>query len=376
MGRQTDRFYEEIRHSQDIVSYVDVVAPNQEPVRLTATDGEVSCDRTAAVRRKAGISCVDPSGELTPRASGEILTPYGTEIRPYRGVYIGGVPEVAPLGVFRLSEAEVLDKGEGSPIIQLQGFDRSRTVARDKFTTPYVIPAGTNILAAIRAIIGRTYPEAEYDAVSSNAVTTAPLLHDAGDDPWGAVVSLGRSIGCEVYFDVLGRVAVIPPPEVDDYPYASFSYIEGNGCTMLDLRRVYSDSPGYNGVVVTGESPGDELPPVRGEAWDDDPSSLTYRKGPYGEVPMFHTDNLVKTTAAAQMVARSLLSAQLGASAQLRITALVNPAYEASEVVEVVRERSGVSGLWAVDAFNVPLRAGDTQSLTLRSRKGRANGFL
>lgn len=372
MARQTDRFYREIRGSHKVVSYVDVVSPEQETIRLLATDGSVDCDKTAAIRRKCNISCVDPFGDLTPRKNGEILTPFGTEIRPYRGVeYEDGTQEICPLGVFRLSRATVTDSGGGSPVIGLEGFDRSRTISRAKFTSPYVISPGTNAITAIKAIVKRTFPEVEFDSISSSVATTAPLLYDAGSDPLEAIFKLATSVGCNAYFDASGRFAILPPHDINALPSADFTFIEGQGCTMLDLSREYSDEPGFNGYVVTGESVGDNLPPVRGEAWDDNPTSPTYRKGPYGEVPGFHTDNLAKTADQCKTIAKSLLADVLGFSSKLALTAWVNPSYEADDIVEVKRAKSAVDGIYSVDAFNVPLRANATQSLTLRERYPR-----
>jgi hypothetical protein len=141
---------------------------------------------------------------------------------------------------------------------------------------------------------------------------------------------------------------------------------------MTGLSRKFSDEPGYNGVVITGESPGDELPPVRAVAWDEEPTSATYHLGPYGEVPLFITDQTIKTAEDAQSTADQLLRNLLGFSQGLSITGWVNPAYEAGQVVQVERERSHVTGLYAVDSFNVPLRASDSQSLSVRAKRSVA----
>lgn len=370
MARQTDRFYAELRKSHTVAMWVDVVSPDLETVRLSVTDGSVSVDRTAAIRRQCSITCIDPLGTITPRTEGEILTPYGTEIHPYRGViYSDGTVEAAPLGVFRLSESSINDSNGGSPVISLSGFDRARKISRDKFKVPYTIPVATNALTAIKDIVKMTYVDAEFDAITTSVATTSPLLFDAAADPWEACFQLAQSMGCEIYFNVEGRVSIHPPPDINALPSPDFTYIEGEGCTMLDLTRKYSDEPGFNGVIVTGESVGDDLPPVRGEAWDDSPTSPTYRLGPYGEVPMFHTDNLAKTTDQANGVAKSMLANLLGSVAQLDITAVVNPAFEANEIVRVKRERSGIDSLYALDAFDIPLSYSGTQSLTLRERR-------
>lgn len=370
MARMTDRFLEEIRRSHRFISYVDVIGPDQELIRLPATDGDVKVDSTAEIRRTCSIKCVDPTGDLTPTGHGGILTPYGTEIRPYRGVvYDNGEVEVAPLGVFRLAKSAVDDSTGGSPEISLEGFDRSRTVKRDKFTTPYVVEEGTNLLAAIQDILERTFPDLTYDSITTEQVNTAPRLYDAGADPWQACTELASAMGCVIFFDVDGSVRIAPPVDINALPAPDFTYIEGSGCTMTDLSRVFTDEPGFNGVILTGESPGDELPPVRAEVWDEEPTSPTYRYGPYGEVPTFITDQLVKTEEEAQAAAQAHLNSVLGFSAELDITATVHPGLDAGDVVEVRRARTGISGLYAVDAFSVPLGKSGTQGITLRQKR-------
>lgn len=367
--RATDRFTDEIRTSHTMVSYVDVKGPNQEPVRLVATGGDVSVDRTAAIRRSCNVTCIDPDGTWTPKGPESLLTPFGTTIRPYRGVrYADGTEELHPLGVFRISRSDVFDR-VGASEIKIETFDLSRTVRRDKFQSPYAIASGTNVIQAIKDILALTFPDLSYDAITTTLTTTAPRVYDANDDPWEAVTDLAISIGCEIYFDVVGTVVLAPPADVDSLPAPVFDYIEGPDCTMISLNRSFSDEPGYNGVIVTGESPGDELPAVRGEAWDDEPSSATYRKGPYGEVPKFHTDQVIKTQADAEAAAQSMLRGMLGFTSALSIDSMVNPALEAGDVVEVTRARSHVSGLYTVDAFNVPLGADGSQTLQLRQKR-------
>lgn len=369
-SRATPRLLAEIRRSHRVYSYIDVISPTQETLRLPATGGEVSVDRTAEIRRACRATCIDPTGLLVPSSADSLLTPYGTILRPYRGVqYTDGSIEVCPLGVFRLAKSAVDDSTGGSPDIKLEAYDLSRTVQRDKFVVPYVIPVGTNMIDAIKAILERTFPDLDYDAISTTRTTSAPKLYDVGDDPWKACTDLATSLGCEIYFNVDGWVVIAPPVDIDALPSPDFTYIEGQGCVMTNLSRVFTDEPGYNGVVITGESPGDELPPVRAVAWDEEPTSATYHLGPYGEVPMFITDQTIKTAEDAQSTADQLLRNLLGFSSGLSISGIVNPSYEAGHVVQVERQRSRVTGLYAVDAFNVPLRATDLQNLTLRAKR-------
>lgn len=370
MEPTTARFLAEIAKSHQVYSFVDVTSPTNVTLRLPAVGGDVQVDSTAAVRRRCNVNCIDDTGELTPSGQDSILTPNGTEIRPYRGVmYDDNTFEVIPLGVFRIAKVNVRDTVGGAPVMSIEAYDRSRTISRDKFVDPYVIAPGTNVIQAIKDIAERTFPDLQYDTLSTSIVTTGPKVYDSGSDPWVAITDLALSAGCDAYFGPTGWLVVAPPAELDALPSPSVRYVEGNGCTMLDLEKVYTDDPGYNGVVVTGESLGDELPAVRAVAWDEQPSSATYHRGPYGEVPLFITDQTVKTQAQAQAMADALLQKQLGFSSQLSITAIVNPALDSGDVVEVIRERTGVSGLYVVDAFSIPFAANGTQSMSLRQKR-------
>lgn len=372
--RATERFLNEIRRSHTVYAYVDIQGPNQEPMRLLAIGGEVNVDRTAAVRRAGKVDCIDPEGVLIPQGDYGLLTPYGTELRPYRGVrYSDGTTEVYPLGVFRLSGADFSESasvsGGAGVSISLSMFDRSRTVARDKFTNVYTVAKGTNIVTAIKKIIDRTFPGVDYDAISTSQTVSEPKVFDASDDPWDACIGLAKSIGCEIYFDVNGSVVIAPPTDVDASPSADFTYVESQKSTLTSLKKSFSDEQAFNGVIVTGESPGDDKPPVRAEAWDLEPSSPTYRYGPYGEVPEFVNDTNVKTVAEAQRNADSILRRHLGAPSQLSCSAWTNPALEAGDIVQIERVRMGVTGLYTLDAFNIPFRKDGTQNLTVRSRR-------
>lgn len=370
----SDAFLAEMRKSYTVFSYVDVVTWDNRVFRLDATDGTVNVDRTASTRRKATVTCVDPTGQLTPTSAKSVLAPFGTVIKPYRGVrYTSGVlagsTEVVPLGVFRISDCRVTDSVGGSPDISLEAYDFSRTISRAKFDDVYTVDTGTNIIDGIKGIVERTFPDTVYDATTSTMTLNAPLVFDANSDPWEAAAQMATSAGMEIYFTATGLLKIAPPVDINHLPAPAWSFVEGNGCTMLNLDVEYSDDPGYNGVVLTGEAAGDDTPPVRSVVWDDDPSSPTYYLGPYGKVPDFITDSTVTTQEDADTAAAAQLNQILGFSSQLKVTAGVNPALDCGDVVRVTRQRSGVNALYAIDAVSIPLHATGTSSISLRQKQ-------
>lgn len=374
MQQVSAAFKAEVVKSHTVYSYVDVVSASGQTVRLTATGGSVQIDRTADVRRRCSIDCIDPDGTLTPKQAAAILTPYGTEIRPYRGVkYTSGVLagsyEVVPLGVFRLSQATIRDQVGGSPSISLDAYDLSRTVSRHKFEDVYTVATGTNLVTAVQDIIKLSLPDTDFDTTATTMTATTPIVLDAGSDPWKAAQTIAASAAMEVFFTADGKCKVAPPVDIDHLPAPQWRYVEGDHCTLLDLEVVFSDDPGYNGVIVVGESADSTVPAVRSVMWDTEPSSPTYYLGPYGKVPLFVTDSNVTTQEQADAAAAAALNQVLGFSSQLSITAMVNPALDANDVIEVVRERSGVDGKYALDGLTIPLVASASCELALRQKR-------
>jgi hypothetical protein len=370
MQQASAKFLAAVRASHQVLSYIDIIGPNAQPARLFATGGDVQIDRTAATRRRCTATCVDPGGLSGPGSVSALLVAGVTELRPYRGiVYSDKTTEVMPLGVFRLSKVTLTDQVGGAPSYSLECYDSSWVVSRDKFISPYTVAAGTNVIDAIKAILTRTFDNLTYDAISTTVKTTAPLVYDVADDPWDAASDLATSAGCELFFSATGRVVIAPPTDIDSLPAPAFTYIEGQQCSMIDLSNVRTVESGYNGVVLTGESPADETAPVRSVVWDEEPSSATYHLGEYGEVPMFVTDQNVKTQDEADAAAAALLAGQLGFSSQLSLTAWPNSALDAGDVVQVVRQRSNINDLYAIDGLTIPLATTATQPITLRQKR-------
>lgn len=378
--RASARFQAALRKSHTVYSYIDVVSPSNQTIRLHVTTASVTVDRTAQFRRSLTATCIDYDGSIMPKNSQSILTPFGTRVLPYRGIqYDDGTIEVYPLGVFNLSAVAATESNplnEAGTTIQLQAYDLSRKISRDKFLVPMSIAAGTLVTTAIQQIVQLTYPDQTFRCITHHMTVPYALTYAPGDDAWKACNDLAQAIGAQVYFDAYGEFVIDFPVDISNLGSPDWDYIEGQGCTMTDISAVYTDDPGYNGIVFTGASTGTDTPPVQGEAWDDDPSSPTYRYGPYGQVPYFFTDSTVTTVADANTAAASLLSLQLGFASEMDVSCWTNPALEVDDVIQIERSAVNATGKYVLDSLQIPMGATSTggtgeveQTLVVRQKR-------
>lgn len=361
----SDLFKAELKHSHKIATKVEVYNNGALVQELNVIGGQVNASDDAAIRRRCKFTVVDRDGSLVPTSADSLLAPYGNEVRMYRGL---GMPEnteeLVPLGIFNISAVQVVDTGEGVKIF-VEGFDRARKVQRNRFTFQYIIGAGSNYATAIQDLIEDRYPGLTYNFMP--VTTTTPLLSfESGSDPWEAAQKMATSIGAELYFDVEGVCVLRPIPDPATDPVV-WTYAEGAEATILHVEKKSSDERTYNHIIVTGES--SNAPPVRAEAKDDDPSSPTYYLGDYGDVPYFYKSAFITTQAQAQAVADALLLRTLGVVEQVNFTAIVNPAHEVGDIIEITRGRAGINARYVLTDFNVNLDPQQPMNASTRRRQ-------
>jgi hypothetical protein len=89
-------------------------------------------------------------------------------------------------------------------------------------------------------------------------------------------------------------------------------------------------------------------------AYDDDPRSPTYYLGPFGLVPRFVSNPLIKSQVMGDRVAATQLRNHLGVTRSVNFSAVPNPALDAGDVVEIVYE-NGLVENHVIDVVTIPL---------------------
>lgn len=353
------------------------------------TGGSVDVDETRAVRRTCKLTIAShgyPKDDLIPLGETDLLHPSsGNELRIFRGIdYQDGTLDYVPLGVFRMSKPQTQDNN-GEITIAISGNDRSFWANLLKWQVPYVIPAGTDLSAAIRTAITFLYPGLTFNFVPTNPLpgtgvsytvpaTTFGLNISQSNTPWADLAKLAAVAGLELLFDVTGVCVLRPVIDPTTAPTVK-AWIEGGNCTMTKLGRTADESVEYNGAICVGTGTGG--PPVRGIAVITDLNSPIVWGGSWGEVPYIFENQQIP--APGQSNTDAIAQATLAAKAQLQLVSRAlntttmeftpDPTLQEGDGVSIVREKvygSLTPVLAVLSTTTIPLAVKDTQQAACR----------
>jgi len=252
--------------------------------------------------------------------------------------------------------------------ISIKGSDRSLLLARAKFTNhEFYIEDGTAKETAIEQILKFRYPQVKTIFPATGQVTTLlyPTL-DQSSDPWREALKIAESAAMDLYFDENGTARMRPIPD-PDLGTPVETYGDGEASVLLQINRSLSIDESYNGVIFTGEGTHLSIG-VIGEAFDDNPSSPTYRKT-YGEVVKFMSSPTVLTVAEATEAAKAELKKVIGSTEKITWDQIVNPAHDVYDLVKITRAPVGVDKILTLDSITIPLDAKGTMNAIGRSRR-------
>lgn len=339
---------------------------------LNITGGQVDKDGNNAVRSKGRVTLVDRTGELTPESMADLITPAGHELKLYRGIEVAGVAENAPLGVFGMHVVDITSTAGGLQI-SLELYDRARRLEANRLISPYIIAAGTLYTDAIQALIASRFPGLTYNFAASPRTTPAMVLPEQGD-PWKLAREMARSIGMELYFDGNGVCVLRPVPQAT--ANAVQEIYSPTEAKLLGVSKRFTREGIVNHVVAMGEGTTNAVA-YRGEASDLDSASPTY-VGNFGlgyipqwfPSPFFTSDEQCKVAASAE------LRRKIGRAENVSVTALVNPAHEPGDVIQLEHVRSWrrhvktiVDALAVIDTMTIPLTANGAMPMTARRQQ-------
>jgi hypothetical protein len=363
-----------VRADHTVIAKAEVWASDQKLQEIEISDGSVSVDSGSAVRRTCEITLVTNRevNNLVPDNDFDLLTPFGNELRLYRGVqYLDGTQEYVPLGVFVITQVAISDTNDGV-IIKLEGEDRSIRISRAKWTEPYQMSSGS-LESSLTDLLKNRYPDAELAFPATNvSVNKVVLGSENSNDPWKDAVEIAELVGYDLYFDQNGVVQMQQFPTLDGSVVVAL-YSEGDGTTVTSLDRTISTKETFNGVIYTIEG-SEVVTPIRIEVWDEDTTSPTYRYGVFGEVPTFIETNLLATEDEAIRAATGLLNTYIGKQEVVTWKSLVDPSLDVQDVVYVKSNGAKIDRLVIIDSLDIPLKPESPMSANARTVRVVSSG--
>lgn len=366
----SDGFKAALRKSPQVVSTrIEILELGTIVATLTnVTGGDVQMDANADVNRSLSCSIIDPLGTYTPADYSDILAPNGNEVRAWRG--LKAYPdELVPIFTGQIDTADVEAGSQGGVFLGLSAFDRGQAVSDAGFETSYPIAEGTNYADAIRSLISTRVPGLTFRFMTTS-YTTPLIIYGPGDDPWTKARSMAESIGARLYFDGLGVCVLEPVPIIDEVTPV-WDYVEGASATILTAKKKLTRQYTYNGVVVTGETPtitDQAAAPVTATVWDDNADSPTYYLGKFGKKPRRYASPLLTTVDQCRSAGLAILQNSLGLAESVSFDAIVNPAHEPGDIVQVEMAATRIADRFVMDSFSIPLLYSDNLSASCRRR--------
>jgi len=350
-----------------VVSKAEVWATDQKLQEINIKSGSVNVSSKGSVRRTCSLELMTDrtSNNLVPDNQFDLLTPFGNELRLFRGVqFSDGTKEYVPLGVFVITSVDINDTNDGVSI-SLEGIDRSIKVSRNKWTEPYQMTTGT-LEASLADLLKDRYDDVEFAFPTTNVSVNQVILGLENDnDPWRDVVEIAELVGYDVYFDANGVIQLTQFPSLDGSVVVA-SFQEGAGTTVTSLNRTISTTETYNGVIYIIQ--GTDVPtPIRVEVWDEDTTSPTYRFGVFGEVPIFVESSILATEDEAIKAATSLLNTYVGSQEVISWQGIADPTLDVQDVVYVKSNGAKVDRLVILDSLDIPLEPEATMTAQART---------
>lgn len=360
-------FLAAVRGSHTIDVQAIVVEPGQTGVAPTGTaieviDGSVDLDATA--QTWGTLHLTTPGEGRWPSKADALLAPYGKEIHVKRGIKLGGgVTEWCSLGYYRIDEPEQVDPPNGE--ITIEAKDRMAGIIDARLVVPIQFSAFDTYGVVIEQMVKEVYPTAviEWDDpdVRDRSIGRALI---ADEKRYEFLDDLVTSLGKVWSWDHRGILVIRTPLGPSD---AVWDVDAGSNGVLVKLSRKLTRAGVYNAVVATGEATGTDEP-VRAVAYNNDPASPTYYRGPFGPVPRFYSSQFLLTNTQCVDAAASLLAKSIGLPYNVDFSAVPNPALEPLDPIRIRYDADGVIEAHVLQKITVPLVPSGVQSASTREQ--------
>lgn len=293
---------------------------------------------------------------LFPRSTSDLLSPYGNELRAFRGIRYGnGSPDEFPIFTGPILRAKPPNSGSAT----IEASDNSFRVSASGFPAPAPSLAGTLVTDEFERLVKLAYPPAVFGEHSPLTELVPVLAYDT--DPGTALDSLAKTANAYWYSLADGRYVIRRVPWTVLPSSGPIVLTDGDGGTLLDAYPDRNATQLYNQYTVTSERP-DGGDAFFASAQDNDPTSATYASGPYG----LRAAPVIRVTGAVSQQQLLSLAQQLVDRTRVltdswSITCVPDASIELGDPLDVTAQ--GDHGVQVVAGFTMPLDPNGTMTI-------------
>jgi hypothetical protein len=320
--------------------------------------GSVRATLTSRVARTLTLNVPD---WLYPWNADDLLNPYGQIIKAYRGVRYGsGVVDEFPVFVGPIQNV----KPQAGGVAVVSASDLASDVVGYSFSAPEVAPVGDTIPEEVRRLIRGAIPDATFGTFDAITAKVPALSYDV--DRGAALDGLGKVVGAYWYPLANGSFVLrfIPWTQPLTSAGVPMTNVPGglvNGlpaaATLISAFPVRDRAAVYSRITVSNE-PTDGSAPFYATVDDEDLTSPTYVRGPYGVKAAQVRITQAATSGTCTEAARALLGRSKALTEAWSLTCVADGSIELGDVLPLLfRDRSGVDHqtIQLAASFSLPL---------------------
>lgn len=314
---------------------------------------------------------------LYPYRSTDLLNPYGTQLRCFRGLRYGsGTVDEFPTFVGPIISV----KPDGRGTATVNASDLAGEVISADFPGPAVAQVGTAVVSEFKRLVSDALPSATYGAFSAIGTLVPELSYDS--DRGAALDGLAAAAGAFWYPLADGRFVMrfIPwtvPLAQQPLPMASGDEATGLGYawggTIVSAFPNRTREGIANQVTVTSER-ADGGVPFWATVADTDTASPTYINGPFGVKSRTVRISQAPNQGSAYAAAQAILARSKARTESWSITCIPDGSLELGDALRLFYRGHDVTQLIA--GFTMPLEPSGTMSVDCRDLISNSTGVV
>lgn len=345
----------------DELVWVDRSAPYDTSVPVFF-DGSIRATLASRVTRQLSLTV---PAYLYPWKTTDLLNPYGTELRVFKGIRYGNnSPDEFAAFVGTVEQVKPARLGT----VQIDAADTALRVAGAGFQSPMASQTGSTLIDEFERLVLDAYPGATFGTHSAITTAVPQLTYDS--DRGSALDSLAKAASANWYTLSDGRFVLRVLPWTEPVAVTPVPLADGDGGVLINAYPVRSTTGIYNQVTVLSDRP-DGGAAIFATASDTDPTSPTFIDGPFGVRSVQARTTGAQNQGQLTALAAALLVRAKTLTESWQVETIPDASIELGDALDISFQ--GHRAVQFVAGFSMPLNPGGSMQIDCRDLAGEVD---